>query len=241
MSVHVDANSRLHHDQERSLALNCPHCQVFSHITPVSIPQFPELIAARPSHVGLVYRCDSCNAPIFLRFAVKMYAANRVELANAFVELERAREKFSFTFLPEDSEKLFREALACYSGGHFNAFASLCRRTMQTMIRDQGENGRMRIFNQLSEARELAEIDTDTFNTMKKVLFGSDADPWPSMPEVGDYEAGVLLELMKDVLYEIYVRKGKLQQSMMVRRFFSEESIDKVMKIGQIGKAAGTD
>jgi hypothetical protein len=70
------------------------------------------------------------------------------------------------------------------------------------------------------------------------VLFGSDADAWPSMPDIGDYEAGVLLELMKDVLYEIYVRKGKLQQSMMVRRFFSEESIDKVM---QIGKAAGAD
>ena len=33
MSVYVDANSRLHHDQERSLALNCPHCQAFSHIT----------------------------------------------------------------------------------------------------------------------------------------------------------------------------------------------------------------
>jgi hypothetical protein len=241
MSVYIDANSRLHHDQERSLALNCPHCQVFSHITPVSIPQFPEIVAARPSHVGLVYRCDSCNAPIFLRFAVKIYGASRVELANTYVELERAREKFSFTYLPEDSEKLFREALACYSGGHFNAFASLCRRTMQTMIRDQGENGRMRIFNQLAEARELAEIDADTFNTMKKVLFGSDADPWPSMPEVGDYEAGVLLELMKDVLYEIYVRKGKLQQSMMVRRFFSEESIDKVMQIGHIGKAAGAD
>jgi hypothetical protein len=238
MSVYIDANSRLHHDQEHSLALNCPHCQVFSHISPVSIPQFPELIAARPSHVGLVYRCDACSAPIFLRFAVKMYGASRVELANTFVELERAREKFSFTYLPDDSEKLFREALACYSGGHFNAFASLCRRTMQTMIRDQGENGRMRIFNQLAEARELAEIDAETFGTLKKVLFGSDADAWPSMPEIGDYEAGVLLELMKDVLYEIYVRKGKLQQSMMVRRFFSEESIDKVM---QIGKVAGAD
>jgi hypothetical protein len=238
MSVYVDANSRLHHDQERSLAINCPHCQVFSHITAVSVPQYAELVSSRPSHVGVVYRCDSCNAPIFLRFAVKMYAANRVELANNFVELERAREKFNFTYLPEASEKLFREALGCYSAGHFNAFASMCRRTAQAVIRDLGENGRMRIFNQLAEARELAEIDADTFNTMKKILFGSDADPWPSMPEIGDYEAGVLLELMKDVLYEIYVRKGKLQQSMMVRRFFSEESIDKVM---QIGKAAGAE
>jgi hypothetical protein len=234
MSVYVDANSRLHHDQERSLALNCPHCQVFSHITAVSVPQFAELTAARPTHVGIVYRCDACNAPVFLRFAVKIYGSNRVELASNFVELERAREKFNFTYLPEDSEKLFREALACYSGGQFNAFASMCRRTTQTLIRDLGENGRMRIFNQLAEAREMAEIDAETFASVKKVLFGSDADPWPSMPEIGAYEAGVLLELVKDVLYEAYVRKGKLQQSMMVRRFFAEESIDKITPIGRV-------
>jgi hypothetical protein len=238
MSVYVDANSRLHHDQERSLALNCPHCQVFSHVTAVSVPQFAELSAARPTHVGIVYRCDACNAPVFLRFAVKIYGSSRVELASNFVELERAREKFNFTYLPEDSEKLFREALACYSAGQFNAFASMCRRTTQTLIRDLGENGRMRIFNQLAEAREMAEIDAETFAAVKKVLFGSDADPWPSMPEIGSYEAGVLLELVKDVLYEAYVRKGKLQQSMMVRRFFAEESID---KITQIGRAAGAE
>ena len=238
MSVYVDANSRLHHDQERSLALNCPHCQVFSHITAVSVPQYSELVSARPSHVGIVYRCDSCNAPIFLRFAVKMYAPNRVELASTYVELERAREKFNFTYLPEDSEKLFREALACYSGGQFNAFASMCRRTIQAVIRDLGENGRMRIFNQLAEARELAEIDAETFATVKKVMFGSDADAWPSTPEIGAYEAGVLLELVKDVLYEAYVRKGKLQQSMMVRRHFADDSTDRVM---QLGRASGAE
>jgi hypothetical protein len=238
MSVYVDANSRLHHDQERSLALNCPHCQVYSHITAVSVPQYAELVSARPSQVGVVYRCDSCNAPIFLRFAVKIYGANRVELANNFVELERAREKFNFTYLPEDCEKVFREALGCYSSGHFNAFASMCRRTAQAMIHDLGENGRMRIFNQLAEAREMAEIDAETFGVVKKLLFGSDADAWPSMPEIGAYEAGVLLELVKDMLYQAYVRKGKLQQAMMVRRFFAEETLD---KITPIGRAAGGD
>ena len=238
MSVYVDANSRLHHDQERSLALNCPHCQVYSHITAVSVPQYAELVSARPSQVGVVYRCDSCSAPIFLRFAVKIYGANRVELANNFVELERAREKFNFTYLPEDCEKVFREALGCYSSGHFNAFASMCRRTAQAMIHDLGENGRMRIFNQLAEAREMAEIDAETFGVVKKLLFGSDADAWPSMPEIGAYEAGVLLELVKDMLYQAYVRKGKLQQAMMVRRFFAEETLD---KITPIGRAAGGD
>jgi len=234
MSVYVDSNSRLHHDQERSLALMCPHCQVYTHITAVSVPHFSELVASRPNHVGVVYRCDSCSAPIFLKFAVKMYAAHRVELANNFVELERAREKFNFTYLPEEVERLFREALGCYSAGFFNAFASMCRRTTQAVCLDLGDNGRLRIFEQVREARDLAEIDPDTFAAVKKVLFGADADPSPQLPELGSNEAGVLLELVKDMLYESYVRKGKLQQAMMVRRFFADETLDKITPIGRV-------
>jgi hypothetical protein len=233
MSVYVDSSSRLHHDQEHSLALSCPHCQVYSHITAVSIPQYSELVASRPSHVGIVYRCDSCSAPIFLKFAVKMYAANRVELANNFVELERAREKFNFTYLPESVERLFREALGCYSSGHFNAFASMCRRTAQAAFQDLGENGRLRIFEQTREAREMAEIDNETFSIVKKVLFSNDADPSPQWPDLSANEAGVLLELVKDMLYQAYVRKGKLQQAMMVRKFFADETLDKITPIGR--------
>jgi hypothetical protein len=84
----------------------------------------------------------------------------------------------------------------------------------------------------------MAELDAETFATVKKVMFGSDADAWPSTPAIGFYEAGVLLELVKDVLYEAYVRKGKLQQSMMVRRHFAEDSSDRIM---QLGKAAGAE
>jgi hypothetical protein len=233
MSVYVDPGNRLHHDQERSLALMCPHCQVYTHITPVSVPQFAELAASRPNHVGVVYRCDSCSAPIFLKFAVKMYAANRVELANTFVELERAKEKFSFTYLPEEVERLFREALGCYTAGYFNAFASMCRRTTQAVFQDVGENGRLRIFEQVREARGLAEIDGDIFAVVNKVLFGAENNASAQLPELTPNEAGVLLELTKDMLYEAYVRKGKLQQAMMVRRFFAEETLDKITPIGR--------
>jgi hypothetical protein len=241
MSVYVDANSRLQHAQERSLALNCPHCQVFAHITPVSVPSYAELVAARPSHVGIVYRCDSCNAPIFLKFAVKMYAPNRVELVNNFVELERAREKFNFTYLPEENEQLFREALACYSAGLFAAFASMCRRTAHAIFQDLGENGRLRIFDQISEARDMAEIDPETFAAIKKVVFGSDAEGSRSFPAIGPDEAGVLLELMKDILYQAYVRRGKLQQAMMVRRFFADEGADKITPIGHAAGRSNTE
>ena len=35
---------------------------------------------------------------------------------------------------------MFREALLCYSHGAFNAFASMCRRTMQAVFADLGES-----------------------------------------------------------------------------------------------------
>ena len=86
----------------------------------------------------------------------------------------------------------------------------------------------------MREARELAEIDNETFAIVKKVLLGADTDPNPQLPELGSSEAGVLLELVKDMLYEAYVRKGKLQQAMMVRRFFAEETLDKITPIGRV-------
>lgn len=235
MSVYIDSNSRLHHDQEASFALVCPHCQVFSHLTAVSVPQFAQLAAHKPSHVGLVYRCDSCNAPVFLKFPVKMYAGNRVELAPNYQELERPREKFTYTYLPEESELLFKEALVCYAYGAFNAFASMCRRTAQSIFRDLGESGKLKVFDQLADIRDMAELDADTFNLLKKILFDNDADGYPGVPTIGGEQAGILLEVMKDLLYQSYIRRGKLQQAMMVRRFFAEEGrSNKVTPIAKV-------
>ena len=140
MAVYIDTQSRLHHDQQQNLAVTCPHCQVFSHITPLAIPQYDQLAIYRPKQVGIVFRCDSCNAPILLKFNAKMYVASRVELATTFVELERAKEKFSFTYLPEEAELLFKEALACYSAVCFNAFGSMCRRTAQVVFAELGNS-----------------------------------------------------------------------------------------------------
>jgi len=223
MSLYVDSESRLHHDQASSFALSCAHCQVLAHLTAVSIPQFAQLIAAKPNHVGIVYRCDSCCAPVFLKFPVKIYATNRVELSGNFQELERPPEKFAYTYLSEECEALFREALTCYTHGAFNAFASLCRRVAQAAFRDLGEAGKLKIYDQLTEIRDMAELDHDTFNLLKKIVFGNDADPYPHMPLLDARYAAVLLETMKDLLYQAYVRRGKLQQAMMVRRFFVDE------------------
>jgi hypothetical protein len=224
MSVYIDLASRLIHDQAENLAVTCPHCQVVSHITPVAIPRFEDLTVHKPKQVGVVYLCDNCHAPIFLRFTVRSYHTARIELAPQFVEVERAREKFTFTYLPEEVEVIFREALLCFSCGAYNAFASMCRRTAQAVFADLGEAGKIRLFDELNNVRELAGIATEPFNKLRTILFGAETDPRPNMPLLDSYEAGITLEVIKDLLYEAYVRKGKLQQAMMVRRFFLEET-----------------
>src|SRR2546421_2016276 len=71
MSLYIDSASHLHHDQEKNLVVTCPHCQAVAHITPSAVPRFEDLQLYRPNQVGLVYLCDACHAPIFLRFTVR--------------------------------------------------------------------------------------------------------------------------------------------------------------------------
>jgi hypothetical protein len=237
MAVFIDSAGRLHHDQDAGLALHCPHCSVLAHITPVSVPDFNALQLHKPSQVGLVYRCAACNAPIFLRFSVKLYAGSRVELAPNFVELERPRERFSFTHLPEDAELLLKEAFACFSSACYNAFASMCRRVAQCAFADLGEEGKLSLYNELANIRRLAELDDESFEVVRKVLFEVDLPGRQTLPTVNAFEAGVLLEVVKDLLYQAYVRRGRLQQAMMVRRYFADDATVKVATLP--GRAPG--
>ena len=223
MPMFVDKSGGFQHDHSQHFALNCPSCSVFAHMTAVAIPSFAELSRYKPPETGIVFRCDNCNSPVFLRFPVKAYTDDRIELSTNFVELERPKESFDFTYLPEETEVLFREALECYSMNALNAFASMCRRTIQRVFQDLGETGKMRIFEQCNEIRELAEVEGTTFNVVRRVLFDTDAAR-EGMPLVTPVEAGVLVEFMRDILYESYVRKGRLQQAMMMRRYVAEQA-----------------
>jgi len=234
MPIYIDSSGTLHHDQEHHFALTCPHCEVLAHLSPVSVPQYAQLATFRPSHVGIVYRCDSCNAPLFLKYPVKIYGASRIELGSNFQELERPREKFPFTHLPEEAETLFREALSCFSAGNYNAFGSMCRRAAQAVFADLGENGKLKMFDQLVEVRDMAELDQETFNVVRKVLFATDAEPRPNMPQLDATTAGVLNEVVKDLLYQSYVRKGRLQQAMTMRRYFAEEKRATVTPLNKV-------
>lgn len=204
---------------DEQLGLECPYCGVYAHLSPQSVPDVATLIEKRPKHVGLVYQCDACNAPIFLRFAVKDFAVDSVELFQNFIELERPKERFAFAYLPNDVEQLFREALSCYAGNNFNAFASMCRRAANAAFAALGDGGKLRAFNEVMVAMRIADIDEQGFEPVKRVIFDRN-DPLPLLSRA---EAGVLLEVLKDLFYQCFVRSGKLTRAIKVRRYFVAE------------------
>ena len=217
MSIYITPQDELHVELQ-GISLSCPHCQTLTHLTPVAVPKFDDLNRRRPRSVGIVFRCDACSEPIFLTFPVKSYTALRIELSPNFVEAERAHEDFPLSYLPEESEYLFKEALGCYAAGFYEAFGSMSRRTAQSLFQELGERGKLELFDTLQEIRTLAELDDAIFGDLRGVLFGSDSDPWPNHPRLDAERAGILLEVMRDLLYQTFVRKARLMQAMNLRK-----------------------
>ena len=228
MNVFIDSTGAMHFGGERETARNCPHCHAFSRMSPTALPTFDELLIQKPRSIGVVLRCHACNAPVFLRFATRAFASNRVELAPQAFDVERPVEKFAFNYVPEDVETFFREALVCYSHNQFQAFASMCRRAAHVTFADLGNPTKLRLFDSLSDVREMADIEEETFAVVMRIIFASGSDPVVDLPFINTYQAAVLLEVMKDFLYQAYVRKGRLQHAMKVRRFFVQEQASRV-------------
>jgi hypothetical protein len=223
MGSYIDSTDGLHHERGATLALNCPHCDVLAHLTPIAVPTHAELLAHRPKAVGCVFRCDACQSPIFLRFPIKNFGPQRIELGSQFQEVERRDERFTFTHLPEDVELYFREALGCYSNNLKQAFITMCRRTMQAAQARMTETGKLWLLDQLDDARKLADLDEATYSELRKVIAVTSISE-TQLPQLDELQCGALLEVMKDLLYQTFVRKGRLQQAMSMRRFFADES-----------------
>ena len=218
MSIVLNKDQGVESELAERIGLECPYCGVYAHMSPQSVPDAAALLRDKPKHVGLVYQCDACHAPVFLRFAVREYAENRVELLRNFMELERPKEKFAFSYLPKHTEVMFREALSCYSHNNFNAFASMCRRAARSAFQALGEGGKLRAFEEVMAAQDIAGIDDDTFAPIKAILFSGGQEE--ELPLLNRAQAGILLEVMKDMFYQCFVRHGKLTRAIKVRRFF---------------------
>ena len=225
MSIYVNKNNSF--EQSETATRECPHCGAHAQLIPLATPTFAELQRARPQHVGIVFRCASCNEPRFLRAAVRAFEPERIELATNLVEIERPREKFQYGYLVEDVERLLREAFDCYTAGCHTAFALLSRHAVDAALRNADPALRRRWQDSLRDVLQVAEVDADTSRALEAALFG---DP-SVLPSISPDAAAVLIEAVKDLFYQAYVRTAKLRAAMKMRRFFVDETLRNVTPI----------
>jgi hypothetical protein len=216
--IYVNKNNGF--EQTEPTTRVCPHCGTHSQLLPVANPSFALLAQTRPKHAGLLFRCAACNEPRFLRAAVRTVGEERIELAPNLAEVERVRERFQYGYLPDTLEQLLRETLDCYSLGAHQAFATMCRRTTRTALRGLGGVAKARWQDTLHDALRVCDVDAATASTVAAVLFGDEDEP----PAITGDESAVLLEALKDLFYQSYVRSAKLRAAMRMRRFFAGES-----------------
>ena len=90
MSIYITPQDELHVEYQ-GIALTCPHCSTLTHLTAVAVPKFEDLSRRRPKHIGIVFRCDTCVEPIFLKFAAKAEAAGLKVVMNRCPKIEYGR------------------------------------------------------------------------------------------------------------------------------------------------------
>ena len=98
----------------------------------------------------------------------------------------------------------------------------MCRRSAASAFEALGDSGKLRAYDEVMVAQEIAGIEDQNFEPVKQVLFESGSD----VPVLNRALAGILLEVMKDMFYQCFVRRGKLTRAIKVRRFFVEEGND---------------
>jgi len=191
----------------------CPHCNV-DKPSMVAFSQGPTSnYSGTDSRFWRTYYCKRCGGVVT--------AASRKDGGIIFeMYPSGGKETFDFARLPKEVAEDFREALACYSIFCFNAFAAMTRRTVQSMCTDLGAEGKNKVLKQLKDAKAMAEgeIDEDTFEVLQQIIIAGHNGAHPHLPKLSPERAAILLELMKSVLDQIYVRKEKLKEAIALRK-----------------------
>jgi hypothetical protein len=140
-------------------------------------------------------------------------------LSADLVAVERGRENFPYGYLPRRTQRLLREAFGCYTADLYLAFALLCRRTILVSADEAADSGPTAFERLFEDSAELSGIDVGTRTTLRTALFDQRADPG-----IDADQAAVLIEIVKDMFQQRYVRTAKLRRAIKVRRYFAHES-----------------
>lgn len=94
----------------------------------------------------------------------------------------------------------------------------MCRRCVQSISKELGAKGKDKVHKQINELKKMEEIDDETFNIFEQLVISGHDGAHPHLPPLSPDRALILLELMKDVIFQLFVRKAKIQESIELRK-----------------------
>jgi DNA-directed RNA polymerase subunit RPC12/RpoP len=215
--MQIRDNDGVQHLIDSPVNLRCPHCSTQTALIPISVPRFALLHRFRLEETGIVYRCSSCNRAVFLRHKVTGLS-NPVTLSEEYEQITTSLEPFETQYLSGAVLDDFREALTCYANSCWNAFAAMCRRCIQSISETFGATGSTKVQAQLEELRSMGITDDDTFGQLRAIMLSGHDGAHPHLPALSPARATVLLQLMKDVLYQMFVRPAKIREAGELRK-----------------------
>ena len=87
-----------------------------------------------------------------------------------------------------------------------------------------GAEGSNKVQNQLNDLKSMGVIDDEDFEQLKQIILTGHDGAHPHLPKLSRERADVLLEFMKDVLYQLFVRKAKIQEAAKLRQEAASKS-----------------
>ena len=217
--MHLDSGNRL--KQISSSAAQCPHCGAHAHMTATSVPDFSDLQRLKPAAAGIVFHCGACHAPIFRKYRVKQFGSEQIEFYPDGRDVEKREDRIARNYLPEIVAAYFDDAMGCYRAGLLQAFAAMCRMTIQSIMEQHGDSMKLKLYGQVDDIASLAELEDDAIVTVQDILFDTRADTIYQSGKLDRGTAAILLEVMKDLLHQVYIRRGRLSKALRMRQFFA--------------------
>lgn len=190
----------------------CRYCNTASTLTAVSPPNANVVSSRNLKEVVVGYACDRCNRAFPIVWEVMRCDTNGVFVAYP-KEVISVREPFEFAHVPEIVRGDIEEALNCLSVRSFNGFAAMCRRTIQSTCQSLGASGSTKVEKQINELDELAGLDAETFSSLREIMLGGHDGAHPQLPTVDLDRATLLLQLLRDVTYQLFTRPGLVKEA----------------------------
>jgi hypothetical protein len=228
----IFADDRICHEAG-NLNPGCPHCHKQTALTPLSRPDFATIKACKPAVTGLCFLCLSCRKPLLVRYSVEHIGETEIELAPAAALDVRPDDRINLSYLPASVKKPYVDALGCYQHELIQPFGLMCKQTIDAVIKDLGEGGKLKVFNHLEELRDVFNVEPHIFATIGEVLFDNKRSLM-STSVFGRTEAAVLLEALKDLIYQFYIRKARLQRAVSMRQFFANPPPDAASDLASV-------